>query len=173
MPKTRYFFKQIFYRDVTECLIKQEIIFYSETNHRSALFSPSKRAENRCKFSISGILSGRDKHWDIIITFTVVFRPRAFISYPYRLYLTKFLKMALLISAVGAHTDSYRLIPDNMLFVIQNHPTYQKMARVFLGIFFLLPKMSISRQKAVFLTGIGTFYRSENVTIGSGVKNYI
>ena len=81
--------------------------------------------------------------------------------------------MALLISAVGADPLSPTLIPDNMLFVIQNHPTYQKMARVFLCIFFLLPKMSISRQKAVFLTGIGTFYRSENVTIGSGVKNYI
>ena len=83
------------------------------------------------------------------------------------------MKVDFVISAAGYHTDSYRLIPDNMLFVIQNHPTYQKMARVFLGIFFLLPKMSISRQKAVFLTGIGTFYRSENVTIGSGVKNNI
>ena len=30
MPKTRYFFKQIFYRDVTECLVKQERIFLAK-----------------------------------------------------------------------------------------------------------------------------------------------
>ena len=136
MPKTRYFFKQIFYRDVTECLIKQEIIFYSETNHRSALFSPSKRAENRCEFFVSGILSGRDKHWDIIITFTVVFRPRAFISYPYRLYLTKFLKMALLISAVGGEQHRSALIPLYHMLAISKHTLYQKIGWRILENFF-------------------------------------
>ena len=107
MPKTRYFFKQIFYRDVTECLIKQERIFFSETNHRSALFSSQKTVKNRTEFWISGIISGRDLNWDIIITFTVIFRPRAFISYPYRLYLTKFLKMAPFYQRCGI---SYRFI---------------------------------------------------------------
>ena len=111
-------------------------IVRSPTNHRSALFSPSKRAENRCEFFVSGILSGRDKHWDIIITFTVVFRPRAFISYPYRLYLTKFLKMALLISAVGGEQHRSALIPLYHMLAISKHTLYQKIGWTILDNFF-------------------------------------
>ena len=78
-----------------------------------------------------------------------------------------------LISAVGAQTPSPTLSPESMLRVILIPTKYRKMANGVFWSIFLFAKNLVFRQKPVFFTGIGIFYRSENVTIRCARENYI
>ena len=80
--------------------------------------------------------------------------------------------LASLISTVGADPLSSTFIHDDMLLVIQNYLGYQKIAGLFLSIFFILKTVY-----AFITTGIFDRYRDisplRNSNVGSAAKNKI